>query len=369
MPGFNGYWQPGRRDGRRIAVLACTGLLALFAFVTVPGCGGSGPPSEKRLVILINGEDPFWDAVRAGMNQAASDLNVRAVMEVNDATPEGQINKLRQFASQSGIAAVAISATDAANAAIVDAMRNLQRRGIHVITIDSDIDRNQYHDARSAFVGTDNLAGGRELGRAVRQLVPEGGTYVTFVGRTGAQNAIERVGGFAEGAGEGFTRVDNMGDENARDRARENVRTAIRNHPDLRVLVGIWAYNAPAIVDVVRDMQVRDRFQIAVFDADSQAIEAMGAGDIDVMLIQNPYEMGYQSVRMLKALVDDDQEAIRQMFPQWGEPDGEIYDTGLRIVVPDEGSPLDASLFGEQTEFFRLGEFRAWLEQHGLRSS
>src|SRR5438132_5899180 len=113
-------------------------------------------------------------------------------------------------------------------------------------------------DIRFAFVGTDNLAGGRELGRCARYLRPEGGGYVTFVGRTGAQNAVERINGVAEGAGDKFKSLDSMADLIDRTKARDNVRSAIRNHPDLKALVGIWSYNAPAIADVVKEMDKRD---------------------------------------------------------------------------------------------------------------
>ena len=321
------------------------------------------------MIILMNGNSPFWDAVRVGMQQAAQELGANVSLETNDATPQGQINKLRQFRSQSGILAVALSATDAANAAIADEMRALREKGIHVITVDSDVDREKFRDARFAFIGTDNFEGGRQLGIAVRHLKPEGGLCATFVGRTGAQNAIERIGGFRDGAGEKFRHLDPLGDENDRTRARENVRSAIRNHPDLDVLVGIWSYNAPAIVDVVREMQNRDKFTIATFDAEPLAIEQMAAGDIDVMVVQNPFEMGYRAVRLMKALVDDDQAVIHEMFPNLGEPDGDLNDTGLKIVVPDEKSPLKREMFGESTEFYTLGAFREWLAKYGLKGS
>src|SRR5438552_1689588 len=242
--------------------------VGLLTLATVTGCGSSTPTSkassggqasagEKRVIILINGNSPFWDTCRAGLQEAEKDLKLpdvglRAVLEVNDGTPQGQLNKLRQFASQSDVAAIGISAIDAANQRIADQMRELRQKGVHIITIDSDVDREKMRDARFAYLGTDNLAGGRELGRCARYLRPEGGEYVTFVGRTGAQNAVERVNGFAEGAGEKFKRLDNMGDNNDRTRAQENVRNAMTNHPGLNVLVGIWSYNAPAIVDVVK---------------------------------------------------------------------------------------------------------------------
>lgn len=343
----------------------CAACLFLFSMLAT----GCAQKSEPRMIILMNGNSPFWDAVRVGMKQAADEMDVNATLETNDATPQGQINKLRQFRSQSGVLAVALSATDAANAAIADEMRALREQGVHVITVDSDVDREKFRDARFAFIGTDNFEGGRQLGLAVKNLKPDGGTCATFVGRTGAQNAIERIGGFEDGAGEGFEHLEPLGDENDRTRARENVRSAINNHPELDVLVGIWSYNAPAIVDVVREMNNRDQFTIATFDAEPLAVEQMAAGDIDAMVVQNPFEMGYQAVRLMKALVEDDQAVVQEMFPQLNEPDGDLYDTGLKVVVPDGNSPLEPEMFGESTEFYTLDEFKAWLDKYGLTGS
>ena len=47
------------------------------------------------------------------------------------------------------------------------------------------------------------------------------------------------------------TEKDRMADEMDLPRARDNVRNAMQNHNDLVALVGIWAYNAHAIVQEV----------------------------------------------------------------------------------------------------------------------
>jgi len=356
---------------RGYSKLVCVALSALAVAV---GCTGGGGDKGKRIILLTNGNSPFWDACRVGLENADSKLELskaglRAVVEVNDGTDRGQIDKLRQFGTQTDIVAVGLSVNTAGNVAIVEEMRKLKEKGIHVVTIDSDVDRDKHRDARFAFVGTDNLAGGRELGKCAKGLRPDGGEYVTFVGIPGAQNALERVGGFAEGAGDKFKSKGNMGDETDRTRARENVRNAIGNHPNLNTLVGIWSYNAPAIVDVVREKDVRDKFKVVVFDAEPAAIEEMGKGMIDVMVVQNPYEMGYQGVRLMKALVEKDDKTIKEILPRHGEKDGDLYDTGLKVVVPDEGSPLKAEMFAKKTQFLKLGEFRDWLKKYNLTGS
>jgi hypothetical protein len=95
-------------------------------------------------------------------------------MEKNNGTAQGQIEKLRQFASQSDIAGVAISVIQAENVAIVEEMKNLAAKGVKVITVDGDVNRSMFRDARPYYIGTDNIVGGRLLG-AVSHRRPCGG--------------------------------------------------------------------------------------------------------------------------------------------------------------------------------------------------
>lgn len=362
--------------------VSAVAVLAL-GVAAIGGCGtGSSDNNSKRVILLTNGADPFWEAMRVGMQDAEQDfdlaaLGLRTVMDVNDGTPKGQVDRLRQYANQSDIAAVAVSVTDSANPAIADAMVACQDAGIQVIAIDSDVDRARNRRARFAYLGTDNVVGGRELGRAAAAIRPQGGQYATFVGLKGAANAIERIAGFAEGAGEKFTQVESLGDGMDRGVAKKNVQDALDRNPDLETLVGIWAYNADAIVSKVKEHGIRDETTVVVFDAAPVAIKHMADGQIDAMVVQNPYEMGYQGTRLMKALVEDDQQTIGEMLPGYDpqtqefsdEPGSDILTTGLRVIHPDAGTPLTKELFAETTEFLSLGEFKKWLADHGLKGS
>lgn len=338
------------------------------------GAAGSGDKkTTKRIIVLTNGNSPYWDACRAGVQDANTQLKLAeagltAEMEVNDGTPQGQIDKLRQYGSQSDIAGVGVSAIDASNAAVADEMRNLRKKGIAVITIDSDLDREKFRDARTAFVGTDNLAAGKVLGMCAAALKPDGGEYVTFVGRTGAQNAIERINGFGEGAGSKFTAKDAMGDDLDRTRAKDNVRNAIGNHPGLNTLVGIWSYNAPAIVDVVRELKAREKYSVVVFDAEPGTIQAMADGDVDVMVVQDPYRMGFDGVKLLKAIVKNDEQTKNELIFEFAKG-MDVLDTGLKVVVPTDASPVMKLKLGEEVKAQTLSDFKAWLEKYGLAGS
>lgn len=330
----------------------------------------------KRIVLLNNTDSPFWDAARAGIAKAVEDFDLKskgftAGMDSNDGTETGQIEKLRQYGTQSDIYAVIISPLSANNAAIAAELKNLKDKGVIIGCFDSDLDA-RFQSIREFYVGTNNTRGGEVLGTAAKQLKPEGGEYVQFVGTDSQQNAIERMNGFTKAVGEKFIQKDRQLDDADRTRARNNVRDVIDRYPDLSILVGIWSYNAPAIVDVVKEKNARSRFTIVTFDAEQLAIQQMGEGLIDAMVVQNPFGMGYESVRYAFAKGTGDEVTVKKMFPNMGSEGGDILDTGLKVVAPASGSPLKAEMFqsyGSGVEFLSLGAFQDWLKQYKLTSS
>ena len=364
---------------------AVAGLTVLLVTSTMfwTGCksntDSAGNTADKRRIILLtNGDDPFWDAMREGMNAASKELdlasaNLEAVLDKGDFSDEAQINKLNQYATQTGIAAVAISSVDAKNLGIADAMKALRAKGVHVITVDSDMSDPA---TRFAYLGTNNVEGGQELGKAARGLQPDGGVYATFVGLKTVANAIERIGGFKQGAGEKFEEADSLEDKGDEDQAQENVKSVLNNRADLNTLVGIWSYNAHAIVNVVAERKIRDKVKVVVFDAAPAALDDMSNGMIDAMIVQNPYQMGYLGTKLMKALIEDDGQAIKALYPDYdpattafSNPGGDILTTELRVVVPSASSPLSKEMFNATTQFFTYEEFRAWMSERNLKGS
>ena len=332
---------------------------------------------KKRLIFLTNVEDDFWNTCRAGLEEGAKTHDLESAgltveMHKNNQEAEGQINKLRQYGSESDIAGVAISVIRADNKAIAIELRNLQKKGIKVITVDGDVNRERYRDARTFYIGTDNHIGGLTLGTATKRVLEsrklKSGGYVQFVGYTDNDNARARMDGFKEAVGKEFEEKDRMGDEAKRGKSAENVRIALDKNPEgLAALVGIWAYNAPVIAKVVEERKVRDKVTVATFDAATDAIQEMDKGNIDVMVVQNPFDMGVQTVRLLKAMVTDDDTVVKEMFPNNGKPDGDLYTTGLRVIVPSEASPIKADQFDPKiVEFMTLPKLKEWLAKYKL---
>ena len=49
--------------------------------------------------------------------------------------------------------------------------------------------------------------------------------------------------------------------------------------------------------------------------------------------------------------------------------DGDVFNTELRVVAPDDSEVLTAETFDDGTIFFRLSDFRKWLAERNLEGS
>ncbi len=340
-------------------------LLGIFA----AGCGGStaeqgaeGTGSAEgaglRLLFVTNSNADWWNAVEKGMQDGGKDAGVQVEMRRNDGSTQGQIDLLQRALSMPDVQGVAVSVIEADAPGVLDAMKALQKAGKVVIAIDSDV-ATSASDARQAYIGTNNVNAGEAAGQAAATIRPEGGDVAVFVGTSGAANARERKNGFFAGAGPKFKEQETFDDGGSHSRARDNVQQAITKYPDLDVTLGLWSYNAPAIAEEVsKNPDVRKRITVVTFDLDEAAVPALEKGNIDVTVCQNPYEMGYQGVRLLKALIEKDEETVNDILP-----DGKTLDTGVRVVVPSADSPVK----GENV--MTIEEMKSWLASKGLKST
>ena len=343
-------------------------LAALIALGGFSGCGGGGDGSGSgtpEILFITNSDADWWNAVEKGMNDAAKESNVRVEMRRNQGDTQGQVEKLRQAAALPGVKAVAVSVIKADAPGVISAMRDLQNAGKIVIAIDSDVAANQA-SARRAYIGTNNIKAGEAAGRAAAAIRPEGGEVVTFVGTAAAANARERKEGFFNGAGAGFHDLEVSEDNGDHSRAATNVQNALTKYQDLDLLLGLWSYNAPAIARQVARRETRPT--VVTFDLDEAAVGHLQASDIDASVCQNPYEMGYQAVKLLQAMLAEDKAKVAEILP-----DGTTRDTGVRVIVPSADSPVmkanQARPEADRDDVITIDEMKTWLSSKGLRSS
>ena len=343
------------------------GAWALGAIIgaIVAGCGGTtgtgegGKPAGTKIVLVTNSNSDYWSAVDVGLKEAAKKYGVDVEMKRNDGTTEGQIRLLEEALGRPDVGGVAVSPIEAEAVGIADALRKLKDAGKKVISIDSDLTPSAA-DSRLAYVGTNNTRAGEAAGKAAAMIRPEGGKTAVFVATSSAANAIERMTGFFDAAGDKFVKIEVFEDGADMNKAQTLVGTGLSKYPDVGVLLGLYSYNGPRIAEEVsRSAEIRKRVTVVTFDLDEQAIAHIEKKNIDVTVCQNPYEIGYQSVRLLKAYMDDDKKTLDEMLPNGAT----VVDTGVRVIVPGDDSPVKGD------NVWTIAKMKEWLASKGLKSS
>ncbi|RYG27844.1 ABC transporter substrate-binding protein, partial [bacterium] len=203
-----------------------------------------------------------------------------------------------------GVEGVAISPIDPANGT---QMLNDAAGKTLLFTQDSDAPNSN----RACYIGTDNVAAGKQAGEEIKKALPNGGTVIVFVGQKDAQNAKERYQGVQEALqGSNIKILDIRTDDTDRVKAKSNVSDALVKNPDLGCAVGLWSYNGPAIYNAVKESGKAGKVKIVCFDEESETLAGVTDGAISATIVQQPYEFGYQSVKTMAAYLRGDKSVI-----------------------------------------------------------
>lgn len=283
--------------------LKTTVALVCMATAIMSGCARDRP-SARRLAFVTNNAADFWTIARKGTEQADAELAGATVeFRLGDGTAAEQKRIVDDLLAK-GVDGIAISPVDPANQT---GMLNDAARQTVVFTHDSDAPDSR----RECYVGTDNVAAGREAGGLIKEALPQGGRIAVFVGKLDARNAQERLQGIKEAiAGSTISIIDVRTDDTDQVRAKANVSEMLVSHPDVAALVGLWSYNGPAILSAVRDAGRTGQVKIIAFDEDDETLTGVKSGAIMGTVVQQPYEFGYRSMTLLAKALDGDRSGI-----------------------------------------------------------
>ncbi len=287
--------------------------LALGGFVlamVLNSCGDKEEPQPavnvkpaagvKKLAFVTNLAADFWNIAKAGIEVADTELEG---YEVEFRTGDGTAAKQKEIVEDllvKGVIGIAISPVDAGNQTL---MLNKAAEKALLICQDSDAPESK----RAFYLGTDNIAAGREAGELVKEALPEGGKIMVFVGKKDQQNAKERFQGLKEALeGTNIQVIDLRADDGDRARAKANAADTLVNYPDIAGMVGLWAYNAPAILSALKDADKLNAVKVISFDEEDATLEGIKNGTVHGTIVQQPYEFGYQSVILMSRYLEGD---------------------------------------------------------------
>jgi ribose transport system substrate-binding protein len=280
------YCQPNTNTGNSTGNVASDGKKLKLAFVT-------------------NNASDFWTIARKGVEKADAELNnVTVEFKLPGEGTAAEQKRIIDDLTSTGVNGIAISPVDPDNQ--VQLINETAKKTL-VITQDSDAPNSE----RALYIGTDNVAAGRQAGQLIKEALPNGGKIMLFVGKSDARNAAERAQGIREALqGTNITIIDTRTDDTDRARAKSNAADTLVKYPDVAALVGLWSYNGPAILNAVKEANKVGQVKIISFDEEDETLAGVKEGAIYATVVQQPYEFGYQSVKLMAQILGGDKSSI-----------------------------------------------------------
>lgn len=316
----------------------CIGLFLLACLpLALAACTNSSTQQsadgKPTVAYVTNGIASFWVIAEKGAHAAGREHGANVEVRM---PPKGISDQKRmvQELLAAGVDGIAISPIDPENQG--DLFREIRER-TKLITHDSDAP----DSGRLCYIGMDNYQAGRMCGKLVKEALPDGGSVMLFVGRLGQLNARLRRQGVidelldrphdntrydepgSELKGEKYVILDTRTDGFDFAKAKSQAQDAIARYPDLGCMVGLFAYNPPACLEAVREADKVGKIQLVAFDEQDETLQGIVDGAIYGSIVQNPYQYGYESVRILTALAKGDESVL---------PEGGFLDIPAREI-------------------------------------
>ncbi|MGV8987966.1 MAG: sugar-binding protein [Cypionkella sp.] len=261
---------------------------------------------KKQLAFIVNAASDFWKLSEAGVAKAQAELGDGYELQFRypaQGTAALQ-NSLMDDLVAAGTDAIMISSADPKNS--TDAFNKIAAQ-IPLFTTDSDAPQSN----RIAYLGSSNTLAGEQAGGEMVKALPDGGKCMGFVGFLDADNAKERIAGFKKAIeGHNIELVDVRGDDVDFARARSNVDDVLAANPEITCMVGFYSYNPPKIYEALQAAGKLGQITVVAFDEDPVTLGAVKEGSFASTIVQQPFEWGYQGMKLMAAYLNGDKSSI-----------------------------------------------------------
>ncbi|SFE92536.1 ABC transporter substrate-binding protein [Thermoflexibacter ruber] len=304
-------------------------VLFITLAIALLGCGGSENTSKQntndqeiQIAVIPKGTThAFWKSVQLGAEKAGQDLGVKVLWQgpQKEDDRQMQIQVVQNFVSR-GVSAIVLAPLDSRS--LVPPVQTAIKRNIPVIIFDSGLDAQEY----SSFVATDNKEGGRLCAKRMAEVMNGKGKIILLRYAEGSASTTEREAGFLEGLKEFAPEIEILSDNQYAGATREEAFQTSQNLLNrFKEVEGIFAPNESSTFGMLRALETSGKagkVKFIGFDATKELLDAMQAGKIHGLSVQNPYKMGYEGVKTALAVLK--KETVEKRI-----------DTGVTMITPE----------------------------------
>lgn len=310
----------------------CVALLAGPACKKGESARASGPAHRQIAVIPKGTTHEFWKSVHAGAVKASRELGVDIVWKgpVREDDRAEQVRVVEDFVSRH-VDGIVLAPLD--DTALVPPVTEAAKEQIPVVIIDSDIK----WTGRISFVATNNEEAGAAAARHLGKLLGGKGNVLVLRYQEGSASTMAREKGFLETLAKEYPDAKVVSENQYGGATTE---TAYKTAESLLVkyedVGGVFCPNESTTFGMLRALEDGKRagkVRFVGFDASEKLVQALRNGEIDGLVVQDPFAMGERSIAALVAHLD-------------GKPVDARIDTGVNIATREnmEGPKIRALL-------------------------
>jgi ribose transport system substrate-binding protein len=298
----------------RIPVLA-----SLLAVAFLCGCNSAKSTAKYRVVVIPKGlTHEFWKSIHAGSERAGKDLKEKTGLAV-DVKWDGPLQENQTQAQISLIdrnLAAKVSGIVLApqhSQALIPPVEQAVKQGVPVLVIDSGL-APEADKLIVKYVATDNYHGGRLAAEHLIKVLREAGNpaprLVLFRYQVGSESTEQREKGFEDyvnsviedqkKAGQPtITWLSNDRYAGATQDSAMKEASPLLNRLRDKQIDGIFAPNessAAGMLAALRSLKMNQKVKLVGFDSSAPLVEALREVDVEGLILQDPYRMGYLGV-------------------------------------------------------------------------
>ncbi|MFP6584755.1 MAG: substrate-binding domain-containing protein [Candidatus Hydrogenedentota bacterium] len=295
--------------------------------IAIAGCGGSESGSDAgddglTIAVIPKGTAHiFWKTVHAGAAKAGQEEGVEIIWigPENEGDRKQQIELVENYVSRQ-VDAIVLAPTD--ENALVRPVENAMSRNIPVVVIDSGVKTDNY----VSFVATDNKEGGRLGARRLGEVLGGKGKVILLRYAEGSASTTNREEGFLEEMASKFPDIELISTNQYAGVTKETGIQASTNLLNRFADVdGVFCANESSTFGMMRALETSGKagkIALVGFDTSDTLLEGMATGKIVGLVSQDPFDIGYQGVKMAVASIRG--EEVPKRLP-----------TRLEMITPD----------------------------------
>jgi ribose transport system substrate-binding protein len=307
-----------------------TGFFLGFLLLALPACSRQEQKQQAgpvTIAVIPKGTThEFWKAIHAGAVKASRELGVEVIWKgpLKEDDRDAQISVVEDFISRK-VSGIILAPLD--DLALREPVEIAVRAGIPVVIIDSDL----RSDAFISYAATDNYLGGRMGAKRLAEILGDRGKVIMLRCFEGSASSTAREQGFLDemATRKGMTVVSSnqYGGATVETayRASENLIGPLKGERGTLTIDGIFTPNESTTFGMLRALQdagVAGKVKFVGFDSSTKLVEALGNGQLQGLVLQNPFAMGYEGVKAMAAHLR-------------GEKVPKRIDTGVFMATPE----------------------------------